>query len=223
MGVKSGPKIVKDGLVFALDAAVSRSYSGSGLTAYGLVGGIGGTLVNGVGFTTTNNGYFSFDGTNDYIDCGYNSSINNATKLTIECWYKSSNISVEGVLFSTNSYLLTTPAYGYHMEIYQSKLLFQVFPSEASVQSSITLSNNNWYHLVSTYDSGGISLYINSSFGGSGSYSYTVSSANLILGMYQTGYFPLNGQLSNIKFYNRALTAQEVLQNYNATKKRYGL
>jgi len=70
MGTKYNPSIVRDGLVYYIDAANTRSYSGSGNTINGLVGGIGGTLVNGVGFTATNNGSFIFDGTNDYIDLG---------------------------------------------------------------------------------------------------------------------------------------------------------
>jgi MSHA biogenesis protein MshQ len=218
MGVKVGPRIIQNGLILDVDAAVSRSYSGTGITANGLIGGIGGTLVNGVGFSSSNNGTFVFDGTNDYMDCGYNSNINNATQLTIECWYRSSNISKEGIIFGTNSYF---PAYGYHMEIYQSKLLFQVFPSTSFVQSSITLSNNIWYHLVGTYNSGAINLYVNGITGGSGNYTYSASSENLILGRYYAGTHSLEGQLSNVKFYNRSLTAQEVLQNYNATKGRY--
>ena len=67
MGIDIGPIETTDGLVFQLDAGNTRSYSGSGLTANGLVGGIGGTLVNGVGFTSSNNGLFSFDGSNDYL------------------------------------------------------------------------------------------------------------------------------------------------------------
>ena len=65
MGLKHHPRIVTNGLVMYVDASNTRSYSGSGLTANGLIGGIGGTLVNGVGFTSTNNGIFTFDGTND--------------------------------------------------------------------------------------------------------------------------------------------------------------
>jgi hypothetical protein len=222
MGVIAGANINDNGLIFSLDAANFRSYSGSGLTSFGLVGGIGGTLVNGVGFTSTNGGSIVFDGTNDYVDCGYNSTINSSSQFTIECWYKSSNISVEGILFSTNTYG-STPANGYHMEIYQSKLLFQVFPSTSSVQSSITLSNNVWYHLVSTYSSGTINLYVNTVSGGSGTYTFNSSTGNLLLGRYPQGQFSLNGQMSSIRFYNRALSAQEIKQNYNATKKRYGL
>lgn len=86
MGIKAGPKIVNDGLVFDLDAAVSRSYSGTGLTANGLIGGIGGTLVNGVGFGATNGGYFIFDGTNDYIEAPHSSSINISGSITLDVW-----------------------------------------------------------------------------------------------------------------------------------------
>ena len=68
MGIISGANLIDNGLVYSLDAANFRSYSGSGLTSNALVGGIGATLVNGVGFTSANNGSFIFDGTNDYID-----------------------------------------------------------------------------------------------------------------------------------------------------------
>ena len=55
MGTKYNPSIVRDGLVYYLDAANTRSYSGSGSTAYELkLSGIGGTLVNGTGFSTAN-------------------------------------------------------------------------------------------------------------------------------------------------------------------------
>ena len=90
MGVKAGPRIVQNGLILDVDAAVSRSYSGTGLTANGLVGGIGGTLVNGVGFGTTNNGFFTFDGSNDFMP--FNISTSN-TILTIDMWAKLKNFS----------------------------------------------------------------------------------------------------------------------------------
>ena len=58
MGISAGPNGIPDGLVFELDAANSRSYIGTGLTANGLVSGVSGTLVNGVGFGSTSNGFF---------------------------------------------------------------------------------------------------------------------------------------------------------------------
>jgi hypothetical protein len=84
MGLKHHPRVVTDGLVMYLDAANTRSYSGSGLTANGLIGGIGATLVNGVGFGSTNNGSFVFDGTNDYLDCG--NFLDNPTDFTVTAW-----------------------------------------------------------------------------------------------------------------------------------------
>jgi len=221
MGIDVGPIEVTDGLVFHIDAGNTRSYSGSGITLNGLIGGINGTLVNGTGFGSTNGGYFTFDGSNDYIDCGYSSLINNATQMTIECWYKSSNIGVEGILFNTNSVSLTNPVNGYHLEIYQSKILLQVFPSGSYTQSTTTLSSNNWYQLVSTYNSGAVNYYVNGQSAGTASYTFTSSTANLILGRYPNGLYSLNGQLANVKFYNRALSVTEILQNYNATKGRY--
>ena len=67
MGCSSGPDVVEDGLVFCLDAASKRSYSGSGTTWVDVVRGNNGTLTNGPVFNSGNGGYFSFDGTND--DC----------------------------------------------------------------------------------------------------------------------------------------------------------
>jgi hypothetical protein len=215
---------VRNGLVLELDAGQRSSYSGTGNTWYDLSGNsLNGTLTNGptfLGIGTTSS--IVFDGTNDYVDCGYNSTINSSSQFTIECWYKSSNISVEGILFSTNTYG-STPANGYHMEIYQSKLLFQVFPSTSSVQSSITLSNNVWYHLVSTYSSGTINLYVNTVSGGSGTYTFNSSTGNLLLGRYPQGQFSLNGQMSSIRFYNRVLSAYEIKQNFDFYRTRYNI
>jgi hypothetical protein len=94
MAVGYNPSIVSDGLVFFLDPANKRSYSGSGLTTNGLVGGIGGALVNGVGFTSSNNGSFFFDGSNDYISEPNNSIFNFASGfLTISVWVNFSSVS----------------------------------------------------------------------------------------------------------------------------------
>ena len=221
MGLSHSPGIVTSGLVFSIDAGNTRSYSGSGLTINGLVGGLSGTLVNGVSFGSTNGGYFIFDGTNDYAEFSYNASINNVTQMTIECWYKSSNISVEGMLFST--YTNTPSSLGYHLEIYQSKMMLQIWPASTYTQSTITLSNNIWYLLTTTYNAGTVKYYVNGESAGSASYTFSPSSANLLIGKWPTNNYYLNGQLASIKFYNRALSTTEIRQNFNATKKRYGL
>ena len=104
MGIISGANLISDGLVYSLDAANFRSYSGSGLTSFGLVGGLGGTLVNGVGFTSANSGSFIFDGTNDYIDCG-NPTVLQGLQLnmTLSCWFKRLADQFSGTLYSDYS------------------------------------------------------------------------------------------------------------------------
>ena len=87
MGIAYNTSQVTDGLVFSIDAANPRSYSGSGITVNGLVSGIGGTLVNGVGFSSANNGSFFFDGTNDQISTA-NIDLSYTNKVTVNCWVK---------------------------------------------------------------------------------------------------------------------------------------
>ena len=101
MAIAYNTSIVTDGLVFALDAANSRCYSGSGITFDGLIGGIGGTLVNGVGFSSANNGSFFFDGTNDYIVSPSDSSYAfGANDFTVSAWFKSSDKSRYSNIFN---------------------------------------------------------------------------------------------------------------------------
>jgi hypothetical protein len=214
---------VRNGLVLELDAGNRASYSGTGNTWYDLSGnGLNGTLTNGPTFTGIGStSSISFDGTNDYIDCGYSSLINNVTQMTIECWYKSASINVEGMLFST--YTNSPSNLGYHFEIYQSKIMLQVYPSGTYTQSSTTLSNNTWYQLIVTYNSGTITYYVNGISAGSASYTFNPSTANLLLGKWPTNSYYLNGQLANVRFYNRALSAYEIKQNFDFYRTRYNI
>lgn len=214
---------VSNGLVLELDAANRSSYPGTGNTWYDISGNsLNGTLTNGptfsgIGATSS----ISFDGSNDYIDCGYNSIINSSTQFTIECWYKSSNISVEGMLFST---FINSPSnLGYHLEIFQSKLSFQVYPSGQLTQSTTTLSNNTWYQLIVIYNSGSVQYFVNGQSAGTASYTFTPSSTNLLIGKWPTNSYYLNGQIAITKFYNRTLSAYEVKQNFDYYRTRYNI
>jgi hypothetical protein len=214
---------VRDGLILELDAGQRASYSGAGNTWYDLSGNnLNGTLTNGPAFSGIGaTSSISFDGSNDYIDCGYNSIINSSTQFTIECWYKSLNISVEGMLFST---FINSPSnLGYHLEIWQSKLSFQVYPSGQITQSTTTLSNNTWYQLIAIYNSGAVQYFVNGQSAGTASYTFTPSSTNLLIGKWPTNQYYLNGQIAITKFYNRALSAYEVKQNFDYYRTRYNI
>ena len=86
MGTKYNPSVVRNGLLICVDTANISSYSGTGITARGLVSGIGATLVNGIGFSSSNSGTFILDGSNDYIN-GDTTSFDLTGDLSAEIWF----------------------------------------------------------------------------------------------------------------------------------------
>ena len=218
MGVKVGPRIIQNELILDVDAAVPRSYSGTGLTANGLIGGIGGTLVNGVGFGTTNNGFFIFDGSNDYINFGNSSTLQQSTG-SLSAWTKASSpgSGYRGIIAKQGAYGLFYT---------DSVLVAYDWAADTPRSTEINIADNTWKNVVLTYQSGvsnGTRIYIN----GVSVLTTTITILNQINNLF--GGAEANAsqyascQISSFNMYNRALTAQEVLQNYNSTKKRYGL
>ena len=216
MGIKAGPRIVQNGLILDVDAAVPRSYSGTGLTANGLVGGIGGTLVNGVGFGTTNNGFFTFDGSNDYINFGNNSTVQQSNG-TLSAWTKTSSAGsgFRGIIAKQNSYGL----------FYTDNVLVTYdWNTGATRSTGSNIADNTWKNVVMTYQSGvsnGTFIYINGVLVLTTTITIANQTANLFGGAEANASQFASCQASSFSMYNRALTAQEVLQNYNATKGRY--
>ena len=218
MALQHHPRIVSNGLLMYIDAANTRSYSGSGNTALGLITGIDGTLVNGVGFTTANNGAFTFDGSNDYINFGNSSAVQQSSG-TLSAWAKASSpgggyrgiIAKQGAygLFYTNSVLV---AYDW--------------AADAPRSTGINIADNAWKNVVLTYQSGvsnGTRIYINGVSVLTTTITIQSQVANLFGGAEANASQYASCQASSFKMYNRVLTATEVLQNYNATKKRFGL
>jgi hypothetical protein len=215
MGVIAGANINDNGLIFSLDAANFRSYSGSGLTSFGLVGGIGGTLVNGVGFTSSNSGSFIFDGTNDYIDTQTDFL---STRYTVSVWFMLHTQSANRfqIIFESG-----------YAQIFLSSQSISFWYKNASpywLPYDINLSFNTWYQVCVVNDANLKSVYLNGLFGSSVSDSSNYEPPNNVkIGSNQGTIEFLNGKVGQFFAYNRALTAKEIKQNYNATKKRYGL
>ena len=216
MGIDIGPIEVTDGLIVQLDAGNTRSYSGAGFTANGLVGGIVGTLVNGVGFTSSNNGSFIFDGTNDYINFG-NSSTLQQSSGTLSAWTKTSNPggSYRGIIAKQGAYGLFYT---------DSVLVAYDWAADTPRSTGINIADNTWKNVVLTYQSGvsnGTRIYIN----GVSVLTTTITILNQINNLFggaeaNAGQYAAC-QISSFNMYSRVLTAQEVLQNYHATKGRY--
>ena len=222
MAVGYNPSIVSDGLVLYLDPANQRSYSGSGNTANGLIGEINGTLVNGVGFTSSNNGYFSFDGTNDYIEVPSITSI--AGDFTVAIWFYTT-ASLDGYYkrlldldYITGFWLgRNANSNSWGGGILESNFPYGIY---------LPFTNGQWHYLVSVRSGTTHILYGD---GISNTTSNTVSNGNLSAAMLLIAREPLfspsnfNGNIGQVQIYNRALSQQEILQNFNATRFRYGI
>ena len=237
MGISAGPSGISDGLVFQLDAANLRSYSGTGLTASGLVSGIGATLVNGTGFSSANNGVFVFDGTNDYINVsnGFSTFFKSNDYWSVDLWVKLlSQTAGEPVLISAG------PTIGYYdlfLEVANNAIYFAAGrgASTGYIQNQ-SVSNTLGYNLTTNYFNivfikSGIStgsVYVNSvnvpmSVSGSGLSSMPNINEDLRIGTFKQSGFELHGNIGQIKIYNRALSATEISQNFNALRERYNI
>jgi hypothetical protein len=212
------PKIVTDGLILYLDAANIKSYPGSGTVWNDLSGnGNNGTLTNGPTFDSGNGGSIVFDGVDDSVPVS-NPGISQT--FSVFSWINCTNVSSSNNIVSKNG--------PYFMRIVSSKLRFNVLTDTGWLfqQGNATLSNNVWYHLTMVYDGSTWKGYINSNLDFSVSKTGTISSnAQLYI-----GYTPaigeeagFNGNIAQVSIYNRALTPQEILQNFNATRSRFGV
>jgi hypothetical protein len=227
------PSIVTNGLVLNLDAGFVPSYPRSGTTWSDIsLSGNNGTLTNGPTFNSGNGGSIVFDGTNDYAIFTRPSSIVNGGSISISLWAKwttvGTTISTIQVLIDNNHN--ASPAQGFVIQDrpdLSKKLSFSTIPntSPVGVLSTFQVGDGSWRHIVCTNDTVTSRLYINGILNNSASEGPILSvQPNISVGYWQlsSGRY-LNGNVSQVSIYNRVLSESEVLQNYNATKARFGL
>ena len=235
MGVTYNNRIVTDGLVLCLDAASKRSYPGTGTTWTDLKGVNNGTFtnMNAANFSSANGGSLSFDGTDEYIKSGLVLGAAN-TSFTLSAWIKltSFNGSNGPVVFSNYGLVSTTALYAIVANDASNPTSVRVDARSSSnvlVQSSlIDVSDNTVFnHISIVRDDSNDLLYLyvnnkNTSIGFLGSYDIRSTGSNngeIFLGKHLSTY--MVGGSASIVAYSRALTADEIRQNYLSTKERY--
>jgi hypothetical protein len=237
MAKHHNPRIVTDGLVLCLDAANKRSYPGSGTTWFDLSGnGNNGTLVNGVGFNGDNGGGLVFDGVDDYVNIPYDTYwdtnvFGTATNFTLECWHK------PNIFKNWDTIIEKSESPGWYSRpegasIWTNSTAIQgVFssgvdsnPAGSNVQITYSTTTLKWYHICFTGDGITLGLYVDGIQRGTGLVSSrTIPVYNGNVGPRFGRRAFMNARMTVARFYTRALTPQEVKQNFNATKSRYGI
>ena len=228
MGLAHGAgQIVMDGLVLYLDAASQRSYPGSGTTWTDLSGnGNNGTLTNGPTYSSANGGSIVFDGTNDYVGTDYTATFQD---FTLCAFVKADNPGGKYWENIVDSYDIDSSDWC-RIGFSDGKPSLEIDANfvRSSVTSSQSASSNQWYNIIGVRNGTTGYLYINGVLDKQNSVTGNVISADtdsqFVVGNISRPSTPnegWNGNISQVSIYNRALSAAEIQQNYNALKSRY--
>lgn len=222
MGINAGPKSINDGLMYHIDPGNPKSYAGFGTIIYDMSGnGKTSYFTNGAYYQNYQKGTVLVDGVNDYISFPL---FNLTSPFTISVWAK--NITPDSPIFGASG---SGVIYG------NSEYIFYYIPDNFSItvqghpgggKSFIFPAPkfNTWYQFVLTRDvSNNVRMYRNGIGSTSNAQSYSNTFQINQIGRYSnfTNIYNPKGHLGETRFYNRALSDQEVLQNYNATKGKY--
>ena len=240
MATKYSPKIVTNGLVLSLDAANNKSYPGSGTTWSDLSGNsYNGTLTNGPTFNSGNGGSIVFNASTQYVDTANTSGLNfTNTSGTVSLWIKTT------AAFSSGAYIIAKQmdaTGGWSMDFNTVGVPYFETKNNASGATAcyrfatVVCNNGVWHNVVATFTTSTsvvanntITMYVDGvssnstlnqllTYGGN-------TSENIKIGRRTgTSIDAYNGNIAIVQIYNRLLSATEVLQNYNATKSRFGL
>ena len=222
MGILVGEKkIVGKGLVFCVDAKNKQSYTGSGTAWNDLIGSNNGTLTNGTAYNA--NGYMTFDGTNDFSTHGNDSSVQFTNNFSAEIWVRPHAINQDTTIFSRDN----GSNRQWWIFLQNNESIWFSVEDVGNAQSPTSLyTANTWFHICGTYNGSSVINYVNGTARTTtNSVSGNVNSgtAALNIGNRDNNDRHLDGDVGCARLYNRALSAAEVLQNFNAQRARFGI
>ena len=182
------------------------------------------------GLTYNSDGTFNYYGTNGtgLILPGTNFSLN---EQTIECWCYASSFVQSGFMFEKTTNNLVNTQYSFFFNGTSTHLYYRTYgltPTDLTRATSTSgVINNQWNHMVATFDGSTKKIYVNGAQKASAAVTGTITqntTGSAYIGTYGNfaGY-PYNGQIGVTRIYDRALTADEVTTNFNALRGRYGI
>lgn len=194
--------------------------NGAGTTAADLSGNSNtaniGSGTTAAGWTTGKYGIgLSFDGSDDYTQVSYSTSLNPTSAISISAWVKTSSTDAyDALVFRLDS---NSPYSGYVLGLKGGSPLFHVGGLYASNElvGTTSVSNNNWRHLVGTFDGATAKIYVDGTLNTSGARTNNLNNTSTTLWIgreFWNGYFTT--LTDDVRIYNRALTPNEVKQLY---------
>ena len=223
-GASQVATLVTSGLTMNLDASNSQSYSGTGTTWTDLSGNSkNATLLNGVGYASTDGGVMTFDGVNDYIRIGSvvtNGSTSVIPEWTINVWFKESTNSTRGLIEvnDINSVGNPTP----YLYVYVNNGNLFTYSETKPYSVALPYYRNGWNYITISRKSSTNEekVYLNGNLFITRTIYTSAIQQYLNIGVGYHGFF--NGSIGSVTSYNKVLTDAEVKQNFDATKTRFG-
>lgn len=236
-----GPNIVKDGLVLYLSPGSPNSYYPKTNSIIKDISGnnYSGTLTNGPLYDSNNGGSILFDGSDDLINLGVSNNLITfgTNPFSINLWLYPTNIGVSGGYQP----LLTT--YNNYNSGFNTYFLMAIFNNAGGYTGvgmldatgdflggfasgfALPLTGNTWSNVCFTRSGNNFVTYFNGVLTKtlSASTNWTGTGRNIQIGSGVTGIGAYKGNLPIFMIYNKSLSSEEVLQNYNSTKGRFGL
>jgi hypothetical protein len=228
MGINYSPKIVTDGLVLCLDAANPLSYT-SGDSVWKDLSGNNRNANPAINFISANGGMIRKNVATNHMNISNNDGLgDNFTSFCIDFTIlprqRTTGDQIGYIIHRSNSYIVGTSVYAIYTQ--GSNLVFTIngLSYARNISNRLNILTNYCYNWNGT----SVSIYINSVLYDSFNFSsFTNSRTGTSLGLGGTsnspGYRYGDCDYANLKIYNRSLSANEVQQNYLATKGRFGL
>ena len=209
--------VVQSGLVFNFDAGASTSYAGFGITCTDLsLNNNTGIFVNNPSYGSTSRGTIVFDGTNDNVSIGTNKFSSGNSPGTLSAWAKTRDRYNSRTIVSYGNAATNQARF---LGIRDSNFYFSGYGSSITASG---VSYDTWFNLVGVYDGTNASMYINGVLvAGPTARSWNTTSSNAGIGKNVSNTEYWKGDISQVSVYNRALSAVEIRQNYNALRSRY--
>jgi hypothetical protein len=213
--------IITDQLVLYFEPSISYPSPRNRNVIYDISGvGHTGSIFNTPSYSSSNGGYLTLNGTNQYITVPTNGAWGFGANGTVEMWvYILSNPGTNRRLFSVNNNTSS-------LDAYLNGATNNIYFHGSSAGTSNPINSNIWVHIVVRYLAGALTVYVNNAAvamtGTTTGYNIT-NTGTLYIASFNTAGYELNARLGSFRLYSKGLSAVEVSQNFNATRAKYGV